>query len=163
MDAGSPRLTSSALLHISVVDNSEAIDYARANYDVINTTSDNTPNHVHMVGLAALCGCVVVVGVCSLVAVLFNKRANVRNVGVSGKSHCSRNVVWRKVASSDAVESPLYVATAAALRKQKTEVPSAPTTTNATNSQPEGPDIILTLDSEPVNYAVCSVFLRLYS
>jgi hypothetical protein len=137
-DGGSPQLTATASVFLNIIEPLEAGDYLRANYEV-TTAVDNAAGHLHMIGIVAFTGCIIIVVMCSLIATLVNRCAGMRmRTSMASKVHGNRNVMWRKVASSEAVESPLYVTS----RRQQ----------NADIS--ESTDIILTLDSEPVNYAV---------
>jgi hypothetical protein len=137
-DGGCPQLTATASVFLNIIEPLEAGDYLRANYDVTNAI-DNVAGHLHMIGIIAFTGCIIIVVMCSLIAMLVNRCAGMRmRTNMAAKAHGNRNVMWRKVASSEVVESPLYVTSR---RHQNTD----------TN---ESADIILTLDSEPVNYAV---------
>jgi len=110
-----------------------------------------------MAAIAAIAGCFVVTIVFSLLAVAVHRRTAGSALGTRGGAcgSASSRAAWSKVATTDlsGIDSPLYTAV----------VNSATTTSLTGNGKvPElccdGPDIILTLESEPVNYAVSILY-----
>ena len=182
-DAGQPSLTSTASLFLHIVDPPETGDYLRADYDDVIEMGDigAVSGHVHVlvVAVVAFFGCVAVVGICSSVAVLVTRRVATwwtpRGAGVGGLSLNGkvRNVTWRKVSScdvtipADAETTEETTKTAAqqhpnhglvhqhphphppppAARRRRQEIADLDDSEHSSS-------IILTLDSEPVNYAV---------
>jgi len=141
VDAGVPQQTASSSLSVLIMEPSESGD------DDVTNMPESASGHVHIVGIVAFAGCIVVIAMCSLVAMFVNRRANVRtHKSMVSKMPISRNVAWRKVASSEVTESPMYSVTSTPRRHPNTEHPIT--------ELAESSDIILTLDSEPVNYAV---------
>jgi len=113
--------------------------------------------------IAAVAGCFVVTLVFSLLAVAVHRRAGrgASTTRGAGSGTAASQAAWSKVATADVssadIDSPLYSA-----------VVGCDTASNVASQRNgngkmaselcgcEGPDIILTLESEPVNYAVSS-------
>lgn len=139
-DSGVPQRTANSAVFLHIM---EPAEYLRTDYEVTNMT-ESASTHVHIVGVVASAVCIVVIATCSLIAMFVNRRANVRtHKSMATKTPLNRNVAWRKVASSEVTESPLYSVTTTSRRHP-----------NTPDNQCDSADIILTLDSEPVNYAV---------
>ena len=117
--------------------------------------------------IAAIAGCLVATLVFSVLAVTVHRRAATAAAsstsrgggggGGGGGWTASSRAAWSKVATTDlsGVDSPLY----SAVVNSATTANVAGRTSNGKMSEPccEGPDIILTLESEPVNYAVSAL------
>ena len=113
--------------------------------------------------IAAVVGCLVVTLVFSLLAVAVHRRATTATRASTarggGCGTAASRAAWSKVATADmtGIDSPLY---SAVVNSGGTTTSVAGRTSNGKMTELccEGPDIILTLESEPVNYAVSSSF-----
>lgn len=111
-----------------------------------------------MAAIVAVVGCLVISLVFALLAVTVHRRTTATmgagSTSRGGSGMAASRAAWSKVATADmtGIDSPLYSAVV-------NSTTSNSTSRTGNGKLPElfceGPDIILTLESEPVNYAVC--------
>ena len=159
-DGGRPSRSATSVLevHIGAVPAERGGNASSVGLSASQSSAGVTLDGSVVAAIAAVAGCFVVTIAFSLLAVAVHRRAlTVSTARGGGSGVAASRAAWRKVATSDmnGIDSPLYSAV----------VNSATTTGVASRTGNgkmlplccEGPDIILTLESEPVNYAVSSV------
>jgi len=166
-DGGRPSRSATGVLtvHISATASSGVGNASWVGQSASHASSVVMVDGSVMAAIAAIAGCVVATLVFSLLAVTVHRRsatgsrASTTRGGVSGTA--ASRAAWSKVATTDlsGIDSPLY----SAVVNSSTTTSVAGRTGNGKVSELccDGPDIILTLESEPVNYAV-SIELQLY-
>lgn len=160
-DGGQPTRSATAVLTVRVVSASGAGNASSVGLSASRAASAVTVDGSVMAAVAAVAVCFVVTLVFSLLAVAVHRRSATATRSSTtrggGTGTAASRAAWSKVATTDisGIDSPLYSA-----------VVDSATTTSVTGRTGngkmselccEGPDIILTLESEPVNYAVSNV------
>lgn len=159
-DGGRPSQSATGVLtvHISVVATSGVGNASSVGLSASHAASVVIVDSSVMAAIAAVAGCFVVTLVFTLLAVTVHRRTATATRALTtrggGSGTAASRAAWSKVATTDmsGIDSPLYSA-----------VVNSATTTSVTGRTGngkmsdlfcDGPDIILTLESEPVNYAV---------
>ena len=161
-DGGRPSRTATAVLtvHISVLSASSVGNTSSVGLSASHAGSLVMVDGNVMAAIAAIAGCFVVTLVFSLLAVTVHRRTatatRASTTRSAGSGTAASRAAWSKMATSDmsGIDSPLY----SAVVNSATTTSVSSRTGNGKMSELcfEGPDIILTLESEPVNYAVSS-------
>jgi len=163
-DGGRPSRSATGVLTIQIdVGSGPDGNASSVGLSASHSASGVTVDGSVMAAIAAVVGCAIITLVFSLLAVTVHRRAATSSRGgfgagaTSSGSAAASRAAWSKVATTG-IDSPLY---SAVLTNSSVATRVAGRTGNGVASDLccEGPDIILTLESEPVNYAVSIIVI----